>query len=248
MYGNLTAYKTMTNFFPQHYFVPRTVDTGYVETVSDAPDRIYAQYRNKPKFVEWINIIKQLATGVASVADAVRVSYDIDAASGEMLNVIGRIVVADRSFMGKTQLYPGMCAAAENDPAQCGNDSQMCSALTIDQDSTMSDELYRLFIKSKIIKNNSDATIDSILYGMNFLLPDARVLRLVDGENMSFSIEFYGQITELERWALLNSSLIAKPQGVRFNGFLEGFDYVQCGDSSRQCGDSTTQCVGFIGV
>lgn len=238
----------MTQFFPQHYFVPRTVNPGYVDTVSNAPDRIYAQYRNKPKAVAWLNIVKRLATGVASVADAVRVSYDIDSASGEMLNVIGRIVVADRSFMGKTQLHPGMCASAENDPAQCGDESQMCSAITIDQDSQMSDSLYRLFIKSKIIKNNSAATIDDVLYGVNFLLPGARVTRLVDGEDMSFSIEFYGNISELERWALLNSSLIPKPQGVRFNGFLEGVGYVQCGDTTKQCGDSAAQCVGFIGV
>lgn len=238
----------MAQYFPQYYFVPRTVDPSYVETIDTAPDRIYAQYRNKPKAVAWLNIVKRLATGIASVADMVRISYDIDVATGEQLNVIGRIVVADRSFMGKTQLHPGMCAAAENDPAQSGDSSQMCSALTIDQDLQMSDDLYRLFIRSKIIKNNSDATIDDILRGANFLLPRANIIRLTDAEDMSFSIEFYGNITDLERWALLNSSLVPKPQGVRFNGFLEGTGYVQCGDSSRQCGDLSAQCVGFIGV
>ena len=111
----------------------------------------------------------------------------------------------------------------------------------------MSDDLYRLVIKSKIIKNNSDATIDSILFGMNFLLPDAEVLRVTDGEDMSFTVEFYGNITELQRYALLQSNLVPKPQGVRFGGFLEGVGYVQFGDDNSEFGDTYAEFVGAIG-
>lgn len=212
------------------------------------PDRIYAQYRNAPKAVAWCNITRQLAAQLDTTAIGVRNMYDIDRNSGAQLDIIGRIVVQPREFTGQVTMVPGWCANASNSPAECGDESAMCSALSVDQDSQMSDDLYRLAIKAKIIKNNSDATIDSILDGVNFLLPNANVLRVTDGEDMSFSIEFYGNITELERWALRNQSFVPKPQGVRFNGFLEGVGYVECGDPTLMCGDTYAECVGFTGV
>lgn len=211
------------------------------------PDRIYAQYRNKPKAVAWYAITRKLAAKLGDAAQAVRVMYNIDTAVGEQLNIIGRIVVVDRTYTGQIALRPGMFANPDGDEFG-DSENAVFAALYVDQDGQMSDDLYRLVIKSKIIKNNSDATIESILHGMNFLLPNAEVLRVTDNENMSFSVEFYGNITDLERWALLNARLVPKPQGVRFNGFLEGLDYVQFGDDTEQFGDTSTEFVGLTGV
>lgn len=210
------------------------------------PDRIYAQYRDKPKAVAWYAIARELGGSLEAAAQAVRKSYDIDTAVGEQLNVIGRIVVAPRSFVGAYPMNPGLFDLTDGD--EFGDDDAMFSALTIDQDGELSDELYRLVIKAKIIKNNGDATIENILDGMNFLLPHAEVLRVTDGEDMSFSIEFYGQITELERFALLNAGLVPKPQTVGFNGFLEGFDMVEFGDMDAEFGDEDTEFAGYIGA
>ncbi|MCK9802081.1 DUF2612 domain-containing protein [Pseudomonas sp. MAFF 302030] len=209
------------------------------------PDRIYAQYRDKPKAVAWYAIARAFGGSIEAAAQAVRKSYDIDTAVGEQLNVIGRIVVAPRSFVGAMPMNPGLFDLTDGD--EFGDDEAMFSALTIDQDGQLSDDLYRLVIKAKIVKNNGDATIENILDGMNFLLPKANVLRVTDGEDMSFSIEFYGQITNLERFALLNAGLVPKPQAVRFNGFLEGFDMVEFGDADAEFGDEDAEFVGYIG-
>jgi hypothetical protein len=215
--------------------------------MQNVPDRIYAQYRDKPKAVAWYAITRTLAAKICDAAQKVRKSYDIDSAVGEQLNTIGRIVVVGRDFKINTELFPGFFDLT--DGSECGDDDgAQFSALTIEDDSQLSDDLYRLVIKAKIVKNNSDATIEGILAGMNFLLPNAEVLRVVDGEDMTFSIEFYGQISNIERYALLNAGLIPKPQGVRFNGFLEGFGYVEAGDDELQFGDESAECVGFIGV
>jgi len=210
------------------------------------PDRIYAQYRDKPKAVAWYAIARALGGSIEAAAQAVRKSYDIDTAVGKQLNVIGRIVVAPRSFVGSIPMNPGLFDLTDGD--EFGDDDAMFSALTIDQDGQLSDELYRLVIKAKIVKNNGDATIENILDGMNFLLPKADVLRVTDGEDMSFSIEFYGQITNLERFALLNAGLVPKPQAVRFNGFLEGFEMVEFGDMDAEFGDEQAEFAGYIGA
>ncbi|MFL1558566.1 DUF2612 domain-containing protein [Pseudomonas sp. O11] len=210
------------------------------------PDRIYAQYRDKPKAVAWYAIARELGGSIEAAAEAVRKSYDIDAAVGKQLSVIGRIVVATRSFVGAFPMNPGLFDLTDGD--EFGDDGAMFSALTIDQDGQLSDELYRLVIKAKIVKNNGDATIENILDGMNFLLPKADVLRVTDGEDMSFSIEFYGQITDLERFALLNAGLVPKPQAVKFNGFLEGFEMVEFGDIDAEFGDEDAEFAGYIGA
>lgn len=210
------------------------------------PDRIYAQYQNKPKAMDWYAIARKLGGSIEAAAQAVRKSYEIDSSEGEQLNVIGRIVVAPRSFVGAIPMNPGIFALTDGD--EFGDEDAMFSALTIDQDGELSDELYRIVIKAKIIKNNGDATIENILDGMNFLLPNADVLRVTDGEDMSFSIEFYGQITNLERFALLNAGLVPKPQAVRFNGFLEGYEMVEFGDVDAEFGDEDAEFAGFIGV
>ncbi|MGL5727407.1 MAG: DUF2612 domain-containing protein, partial [Plesiomonas sp.] len=157
------------------YFVPYTVDQGYVSLFPMSLDRIYAQYRDSPKAVEWYNITHTMIGKLTPAAQIVRRMWDIDAMKGEQLNIIGRVVVQPREFTGQVSMVPGWVAAAPNEPAQCGDMSSMCSSLTVDQDSQMSDELYRLALKAKIIKNNSDATIESILEGMNLLLPTADV-------------------------------------------------------------------------
>ncbi|MFL1549773.1 DUF2612 domain-containing protein [Pseudomonas sp. D47] len=210
------------------------------------PDRIYAQYRDKPKAVAWYAIARALGGSIEAAAEAVRKSYDIDTAAGEQLSVIGRIVVAPRSFVDSMPMNPGLFDLTDGD--EFGDDEAMFSALTIDQDGQLSDDLYRLVIKAKIVKNNGDATIENILDGMNFLLPKAQVLRVTDGEDMSFSIEFYGQITDLERFALLNAGLVPKPQAVKFNGFLEGFKMVEFGDLEDQFGDEQSEFAGYIGA
>ncbi|WP_122425185.1 DUF2612 domain-containing protein [Pseudomonas viridiflava] len=210
------------------------------------PNRVYAQYWDKPKAVDWYAIARKLGGSIEDAAEAVRKSYDIDTVVGEQLSVIGRIVVAPRSFVGAIPMTPGLFDLTDGD--EFGNDDAMFSALTIDQDDQLSDELYRLVIKAKIIKNNGDATIENILDGMNYLLPTADVLRVTDGEDMTFSIEFYGQISNLERFALLNAGLVPKPQSVRFNGFLEGFEMFEFGDVDAEFGDEGAEFIGFIGA
>ena len=212
----------------------------------DIPDRIYAQYRTKPKAIDWYAICRTLGGQFDAAVQAVRESYNIDKAEGAQLDIIGRIVVADRNFLATIPLFPGLFADPDGD--EFGDNSAMFSGLTIGQDSKMSDEFFRLIIRSKIIKNNSDATIESILDGVVFLIPGANVVRVIDGEDMTFSIEFSGNITDLERWALLNAKLIPKPQGVRFNGFIDSYIPSEFGDLDAEFGDLDAQFHGYVGV
>ena len=210
-----------TNIFPQIYFVTNTIEDNYVDDNSDPLRRVYAQYRDKPKLVAWMQICTTLGADIYQTAQQIRKSYDVDTVSNELLNIIGRVVVLPRNFIAPVSLNPPMVASAANTPWDVGMDDQQLSELTTDSDSGMSDEIYRLGIKAKIVKNNTNATIEDVLAGAAFLLPDANVVRVVDNEDMSFSIEYTGTITDLQSYALTNASMVPKPQGVTFNGFVK---------------------------
>jgi len=181
------------------------------------PDRIFSQYRNKPKAVAWLNIAREMGGSLEAAAYAVRKMYDIDSNVGAQLDIIGRIVVLGRDFVADVPLYPGLFADPDGD--QCGDDSAAFSESSIGTDSTMQDDLYRIALRAKIYRNNGDATIESILDAMNIIAPGIEYIQILDTEEMSFSIEYTGTVSNLEQWALFNTNLVQKPQGVRFLGF-----------------------------
>lgn len=209
-------------------------------------DRIYNQYRTKPKALSWYQITEELACQIADAYEEVRLSYDIDNATTYELDVLGTIVVIDREFIANVPLPTYQCNIDGDN--ESGDDEIQCSALSIADDQELSNDYYRPLIRAKIEKNNSDATIDGILRAINTIAPDIDVLRVIDNEDMSFSIEFYGLADPIIRDLLVAGDIIPKPQGVRFNGFLEGFDITECGEDEKMCGDESAECVGFIGT
>ena len=210
-------------------------------------NKLYAQYRGKPTAIGLSNIPLDFRQQIVTAANFVRDSYDIDSNSGEALNVIGRIVDRDRGFIETISFE--VYQMNEDGDYEMGDDSIQMSSDTVAGDSELSDEYYRYLIKAKIVKNNSDATIDDILTVINTAIPSINALRLVDGEDMTFSIEFYGEIDAIARDLLLSGDLTPRPQGVKFNGFLEGAGIVEMnGDGDFEMGDESAEMVGFIGV
>lgn len=202
-------------------------------SLSLVPDRIYAEYRDKPKFVEWMEITRNLGRPLDRVFEKISLSYDIDNASGELLNIIGRIVGIDRNFINKIEL--DQVQFGEED-SEFGASDCFFSSDSVANDSLMSDGLFRLIIKAKILKNNRDATIEDIIEQM-VLLVGVDFLKINNPENMTFSIEFAGNITPLQRYALFNENIIQIPQGVLFNGFTEINDYVEFGEEEIMFGE-----------
>lgn len=212
--------------------------------IKNVPKRIYSQYRDKPRFVDWLSIARRMGGSINDAALAVRESYDIDKAQGVQLDTIGRIVVFPRDFIG--QLTMQTAEFDLSDGAECGDSDAIFSESSVSNDATMSDDLYRLAIKAKIMKNNGDATIESIIQTVVFLVnPD--FLRVNDVENMSFAIDFAGNITQIQRWALFNADLIQIPQGVLFLGFQELSEMVEFDNSDYEFGDDEAMFSDFKG-
>lgn len=201
-------------------------------------DRVYSQYRTKPKAVKWFNITRELGFDIYESIQIIRQMYCIERNSGAQLDIIGRILGASRQFDYEIDVQTSTYAP-DGEGAQYGNPESMYASGIMDTQGNMGDDLYRLVLKARIVKNNRDATYDDILRTFNVLFPKVQNAFINDFEDMSYDITYVSVLSDLERWALLNVNLLPKPAGVRLRYFVGiPFGYVQAGDENRQFGDS----------
>lgn len=219
---------------------PAKADQRWLKT-----DRIYAQYRDKPNATRWYNITRRISYPLYEAMQKVRKLYDIDANVGKQLDIIGRVVGVDRSYISDIAMQQSMYKK-DAEGAMYGLLSSMYSDGTVAGRLDMNDELFRLVIKAKIIKNNTNAYYDDILRGFRTLFPSIQDVLLRDYEDMSFDIMYVGNLQPIERWALLNIELLPKPAGVRFRGFIGvPVGLTQVGDYTKQCGDPEAQAMSI---
>lgn len=187
-------------------------------------NRVYAQYANKPKFVEWMNITRKIGLNIADGAEQVRNCFDVDKASGDALEIIGRIVVVDRI---KDEQLMNSGVFANPDGTNFNNQEKTFSEWSTFTNAKLSDEMLRFAIKAKIIKNTANPTAEELLSALDSLFPNANVFRLVNHHDMSFSIEYTGKLTDLEQWLIDLHDFIPTPQGVRLRGFIRSFGIIE---------------------
>lgn len=192
------------------------------------PNRIYAQYADKPKAVAWYNITPNMAQPLFDTFDAVRMSYDIDTAVGAQLDVIGRIVVIDRGFESFVVFDPDTYFGGSGDACQFGGIDSQFESVGTTVSNEVSDAIFRVLIRAKIAKNNNDATLDGIASALSFIT-ESSPIRVVDNENMTMSVSFGSELTDIERFVFNTFDVVPRPQGVRFLGYVEETAITQFG-------------------
>lgn len=188
----------------------------------DLPQRVYFQYRSKPKSVAWFSISEQVGDELEACFGDIRDSYDIDSATGAQLDIIAAIVGADRSLLRGLILGTTQFALAANAAdVQFGDSFAQFSAGTVSDDSGLSDQYLRLLIKWKIASNTGRATIEDILEAVHIVMPDLTAI-VVDPEDMTFSLEFIGDgPSEVDALVMQTAGVVPTPQGVKYTGYAE---------------------------
>jgi hypothetical protein len=177
-----------------------------------ADSRIINEYRQRPKFNAWAKTIPNIADRqFEPVIQTLLRSYDPDTATGELLDIIGRIVGAVRPITRITDVdvfgYEGNPSYVNYNVAPYIGDGSAA------KDLPLSDDLYRVVVKAKIARNIRDGTYDSIVTLTEFILGFA-VTAIIDYGNMTFRLGFEREPSLIIKFLLDNFDMIPRPQGV----------------------------------
>ncbi|OOG85697.1 hypothetical protein B0E42_12905 [Pseudomonas sp. A25(2017)] len=183
-----------------------------MDHVERAKSRIINEYRDKQRMVRWLTITPEIANDhLEGALDQVYGSYDVDTVSGEMLDVIGRIVGVARPIL----------RAAEFDVfGYSGNDSYTNYNVAPyigdggSSDLPLNNDLYRKLIKAKIARNISDGTADSIIQLLEIII-GVKVTALASNGDKSFDIGVASELDNTTLYLIENFDIIPRPQGTR---------------------------------
>ena len=161
----------------------------------DYVNLITSEHAGRVKFISWLKLLLEKMDGTVQLLEIFNSYFDIETASGVMLDVLGDIVGVKRlmNFEPSNNLSP-----------------------------ILSDENFRLLIKAKIAKNQWDGTIQKI-YELWSSLFKTKTLILNDNQDMSVYVLVFGFIAGIQQDLVANGYIVPKPQGVKFYyAFLQG--------------------------
>lgn len=196
-------------------------------------DRLASIYRGKPKASATISLLVRqiIADGLALDLDP---AFDLDTATGQRLDIIGKYVGAPRD-VGVPDTRPYFGFVTYDYPAGDQNLHGFTSytSLSLNSDgiflqyeflgkstSQLPDYTYRQLLKLKIATNSSNNSMDAIQKQIEDFFPGQ--LQLRDNQDMSLDY-FYGSTFQLPVSVL--TSALPRPMGVRVNASKAiGFD------------------------
>lgn len=209
-----------------------------IDYLEDARENKTYQFEGKVVFDKFLQLVLTQREEIQDVFVDLLQGRSIDEAQGAQLDMIGRIVGQPRTlinldlynyfaFLG----YPsGETYGDLNDPSAGG--VWYTQGTPIGGNYTLDDETYRLFIKSKILKNRTASTPEELLQFLSFLFGDIPIY-LKEGE-ASFTLLFGRPLSQLEENLLTFTSyelgypsrLIPKTLGVGIDfGYFEANNF-----------------------
>lgn len=181
-----------------------------------ALDRIVWQYRNGERFRAWIAHLPDIAEAKISAAATQVVNLiNLDTAVGDQLDICGRIAGIDQR--PKILREDVVFFAYDGTP---GAVNYNVAPYTDAEDDSISvpapDFIFRMIVKAKIFRNNTETTIDDVKTAVDFILgEDATV---IDGQDMTVqTVWVTGEINPTIRVLIDEYDLIPRPQGVKIS-------------------------------
>lgn len=207
-----------------------------IDYLDQARSRVTEQFKNKDVFDRYIQLIIHAQTELSSVFKDLMQLRSLDTATGEQLNILGRIVGQDRVLLNADfYQFFGFAGATKANTFGDLNNSTIGSNFydfgkPLGGNIELDDETYRLFIKAKIYKNSTTSTPEEFIRVINLIFGTTQT-HLVELGNAAINVLIGRPLTDLEK-AILNyidsssgydSRLIPKTVGVRVNygEFLE---------------------------
>lgn len=206
--------------------------------IAEARENVTEQFVDKIVIDKYLQLLIKQQEALQKVFKDLLQKRSIEEATGAQLDIIGEIVGQPRELLS-ADLFPffgfqgAPLAGSMGDLSNPMLGEKWYSfGQPIGASILMDDDTYRLFIKAKILKNNTASTPEEFLSFMNFMFGTTNTMYLAE-DAASYTILFGRELSTLEQ-VLLNyvstnngyaSRLIPKTVGVRVN-----FGYFQAGN------------------
>ena len=182
-------------------------------------DLLIAQYFNKPNARAEMDLSSSGYEEIYDLFSSFIDEWDIDKATGDRLDKIGKLVGQDRIIdKGFAKIYFGFedtpnAKGFNQAPFYATNQSKFTSTELNDTD-------YRFFIKSRIVKNTAYAvmqrsgTDNNLQKAIGFLFDGQAYV--VDNQNMSLSLVILDTFPRYKVTQIFNERLLPSPMGVGY--------------------------------
>lgn len=190
-------------------------------TDQDYLNLITSEYRDQPDFTAMISADVGLPVQVQALLASMIPLFDVDAAVGNQLDIIGQWVGITRNVSIPIE---GVYFSWDGDYTvgwEYGTwqPSQAPTNITV-----LPDDAYRTLIKAKIAANQWDGTTDGAYAIWDSLFTTFKIL-IQDNQNMSYDLAVVGGIVDSLTLALITGGYIPlKPEGVRVNAYYVSVD------------------------
>lgn len=199
-----------------------------IDHKKQAVSRLAVQFSESTNFIDYITTLLTEADTLEEVFQSIIDERFIDTAIGVQLDVLGAIVGQPREFIG-ADIF-GYFGFAVN-PASGSFGSLLDPSLgerfrilgePITGIRILTDDEYRLFIRSKIIANKTLSTPEDIIAQISFLFATEQVI-FQDGDT-EYTVSIGRVLSSEEKSVLFNTDIVPKTAGVRVN-YIVNYDF-----------------------
>lgn len=226
-----------------------------IDYLSEARGRVGEQFKNKPVFDAYIKLAVDSLAELQSVFKDLMQLRSIETATGEQLNLIGRLVGQDRTLVNYN-VFPffGFDGAASAETFGTLSDSTLGGVFrSKDQEegssSTVDDETYRFLIKARIIANSTNATPEDIISGLNFITGNANCT-IIEQPNAHITLEIQNNLTDFQSYFIRGLSnqggIVPVPIGVTVDYVMFDGEYFGFAEDDNAIGFAET--IGGYGL
>lgn len=215
------------------------VPVDNIDYLQQARERVTWQFEEKVVFDKYLQLLLKQQQDLEQVFTDLLQLRSIDEATGAQLDIIGEIVGQPRELIDTALVpyfaylgYPNAQSFGDLDnPALGGYYYSLGDPLA--GSTLLNDEQYRMFIKAKILKNNTRATPDDVLNFIRFVFNSETNNVIAEG-NAEFTVMVGKELSLFEQVLLTYvgysngypSRFLLKPVGVRVNvGTFDSEDY-----------------------
>lgn len=203
-----------------------------IDYLSEARSRVTEQFKTEdhPIFDSYLQLLLGGKIELQEIFRQLMQERSLDTATGAQLDIIGEIVGQPRELIDTALLtffafegYPDAQSYGDLNNSSLGGPYYDINN-PLAGNTLLTDEQYRLFIKAKIIKNNTNATPDQFIEFMRFVFGVDLNLIVAEG-NAEFTLMIGAELSSFEKVLLTYTSyssgypsrFIPKPIGVRVN-------------------------------